>query len=63
LESSDDRKDLTLDARLAFHRPLLKKNLRMGADLGWQRNNSNLEDYDYQKIEAALFVRYQPDSR
>ncbi len=53
------RKDLWLDARLSLHRGLSSK-WRLGIDGNWQKNNSNLEDYDFQKIEAALFVRYQP---
>lgn len=57
--STTARKDLWLDGRLTLHRAL-DANWRLGVDGNWQKNNSNLEDYDFQKIEAALFVRYQP---
>jgi hypothetical protein len=58
LAASPIRRDLWLDARASLHYGS-SQNLRVGVDAAWQKNNSNQDDYDFTKTEAAVFVRLQ----
>ena len=58
LGASPIRRDLWLDARASLHYGLIQ-NLRVGVDAAWQKNNSNQDDYDFTKTEAAVFIRLQ----